>query len=292
MSEAWRPFGVEDDAAEEYEALVDGVPDWMFTSFWSWVFSAFQYAVNPEMPYEMEQDVAFDRVRLMRFERKCRVMVGFINTSTVSSALDSMQRAIQRRNLELVLADFIISEDYPSRAESLETILQEAGSVWKVGARAGKPALVRRVPEAVQDAADRTIASSRHAGKRLAEAWSATFGMRPDPSQAYALAVKAVEDAAIPVVCPTARNATLGKVIIQMRDQRNWSLPMQRDDPEVTSGAALLGMMKMLWAGHADRHGGHEAQRLDITHEEAEAAVMAAVTLVQWFTSGAVTRRS
>ncbi|WP_415853238.1 hypothetical protein [Sinomonas sp. G460-2] len=292
MSEPWRPFGVEDDEVDAYDALVDGVPEWMHSSFWSWVFTAFHVPLDAQQAYESGQDFGFDRDRLMRFERRCRVRVGFVADPNVGKELANMQRALERKGLELTLADFLIAEGHPSRAESLETILHEAGSMWKVGTRAGKPGLVRRVPEAVQDAADRAMASSGHAGKRLAEAWSATFGMRPDPSKAYALSVKAVEDAAIPLVCPTAGNPTLGTVIRQMRDQKNWSLPMQRDDPDVTSGSALFGIMKMLWAGHADRHGGHEAQRLDITQEEAEIAVMAAVILVQWFTSGAVSRRS
>jgi hypothetical protein len=134
--------------------------------------------------------------------------------------------------------------------------------------------------------------SSGHAGKRLAEAWGAAFGIAPNPSHAYSLAIKAVEDAAVPVVCPADATATLGKINAQLRNTGDWSLPLQREDLHATTGSTLLSMMKMLWAGQADRHGGHHDPDLAITQEAAEIAVMTAATLVQWFTSGVVARRS
>ena len=55
--------------------------------------------------------------------------------------------------------------------------------------------------------------------------------------------------------------------------------------------AEVPGMMRALWAGQTDRHGGDSDPALVITQEVAETAVLLAVPLVQWFTSGAVARR-
>ena len=49
--------------------------------------------------------------------------------------------------------------------------------------------------------------------------------------------------------------------------------------------------MELLWKGQIDRHGTDDASTpLSVSQAEAEAAVHLAVTLVQWFTSGAVSR--
>jgi hypothetical protein len=49
-------------------------------------------------------------------------------------------------------------------------------------------------------------------------------------------------------------------------------------------------MMQALWTGQNDRHAGQSGYTPS-TQAEAEAAVMLAVPLVQWFSSGAIARR-
>jgi hypothetical protein len=100
-----------------------------------------------------------------------------------------------------------------------------------------------------------------------------------------------VEAAAVSVIRWNKSTATLGKINSQMRNTGHWGLPLPREDEYATTSATLLSMMKMLWAGQADRHGGHPDPSLVITQEAAEVAVMTAATLIQWFTSGAVARR-
>ncbi|MBT2248354.1 hypothetical protein JHV56_06555 [Arthrobacter sp. BHU FT2] len=203
-----------------------------------------------------------------------------------------VRKAVEVAEAELRIADYLLSLQRSSpAADELELILEESGSMWKVGERVSRFGLVRRVPEAVINAVDQTIAASGHAGQRLAEAWEAAYGIDPNPSLAYSLAVKAVEDATIPVVSPTDTSATLGKINAHIRNAGGWSLPLQREDAHAPTSTTLLYMMKMLWAGQADRHGGHHDPELTITQEAAEVAVMTAATLVQWFTSGAVARK-
>lgn len=287
-TELWRPLGLDTFDSPGYDALHDGVPAWMEESFWSWMKSRFTLSkVGSYRQTVRSLNVA----RLRQVERVCRLRIEYIG-SALNEAMSFIRERTQETKSELVVADYLLSVHASETVQKeLETILHESGSKWTVGSRAGVPGLVQRVPEGVQEAAKSTVRDSGHAGRRLAEAWSVAFGVSPDPSRAYALAVKAVEDAAIPVVSPNDSNATLGKINSQIRNAANWSLPLQREDEFATTSATLLSMMRMLWAGQADRHGGHHDPDLIVTQEAAEIAVMTATTLVQWFTSGAVARR-
>jgi hypothetical protein len=173
--------------------------------------------------------------------------------------------------------------------DALEHILRSGRSKWTVGERAGRPGLVERVPSGVQDVVEATITSSLAAGDLLARAWADVHGLEPKDSSAYALAVKAVEAAAVAVVMPRKRDATLGNVIGQMKADGDWRLPF-REHPEASSAEVLLGMLRTLWVGHRDRHG--SADHSDVSHEEARSAVTLAATLVDWFAAGSVLRRS
>ena len=131
--------------------------------------------------------------------------------------------------------------------------------------------------------------SADQAGIRLAKAWEALYGLEPSASTAYGLAIKAVEDAAIPVVSRTNGSATLGTVIKQMRDQGDWELPMLREHEFAASKDVMIGMMRVLWEGQHDRHGGGEPSKPgDVSIEEATVAVSLAVTLVNLFSAGLV----
>lgn len=165
------------------------------------------------------------------------------------------------------------------------TQLELAGSAWRVGTRDGLPGLERRVPLGVQEAAEQVMRASGSAGERLSEAWHAAFGVSPDPSRAYGLAIKAVEDALKPVVSPEDAQSTLGKMIGVIRGQAGWSLALQRASERAQPSDVLVAMLRTLWDGQVDRHGGDPAAAR-ISQEAAETAVLLAVPLVYWFTSG------
>lgn len=299
----WRPLGVNKDEETLYDALHDGVPLWMENSLSAWQQEVLEIAL------EDDEGASGSLRRFHKIERELRTSLRQPNRSDPSALAAAVRAHFRVRNGELKLTDYLLSkadlevvggwseikerlDDSEHIVGRLELLLKSSGSKWSVGIRTGaKLGLVQRVPEGVQTSVDGTISSSGHAGIRLAEAWSAAFGIAPDPSRAYALAVKAVEDAAIPVVSPNDTTATLGKINSQMRSTGNWGLPLAREDEHATTSKTLLSVMKMLWAGQADRHGGHHDPSLVITQEAAEVAVMTAATLVQWFTSGAVARR-
>ncbi|AYF98951.1 hypothetical protein [Protaetiibacter intestinalis] len=166
----------------------------------------------------------------------------------------------------------------------LEEILHAGGSEWKVGDRGGNPGLEKRVPQGVADAVDAVIANSATAGALLSEAWHAAFGRNPDPEEAYEKAIKAVEEAGAELVLPMNPKATLGTMIAAVRDQGDWRLPLE----SASAVGAPLEMMKSLWEGQESRHGGNGYRKP--TPAEAEAAVLLAVPLVQFFTAGLLAR--
>lgn len=100
----------------------------------------------------------------------------------------------------------------------------------------------------------------------------------------------AVEDAAIPVVAPSSTRATLGTVISQVEAQKGWGLPLSREHDKAPSSDVLIGMMRMLWHGQHDRHGGPPSAPGKVSQQEATVAVATAVTLVHWFSEDLVTR--
>jgi hypothetical protein len=187
------------------------------------------------------------------------------------------------------LMDWVIynsaTSGYRSKSEGLETILRSGGSRWKVGLRLGIPGLEERVSQGVQDAAESVVARSGQAGVLLSEEWHAAFGVNPNPEEAYEKAIKAVEEAGASVVAPKSSKGTLGTMVRDMKAQKDWRLDLPTPDAD-----APVKMAEALWVGQESRHGGNGYRKP--TQAEAEAAVLLAVPLVQWFSSGGLTRRS
>jgi hypothetical protein len=120
----------------------------------------------------------------------------------------------------------------------------------------------------------------------LRAAWTAAYGLHPDPSAAYRDAIRAVEAVVLPIALPRDPTPTLGKAIKHVKDTSNrWKTAIQDKDGQGTIDP-VIAMLERLWHGQTDRHGGAAP-----TQAMAEAAVHLAATLVQWFASKAVTRQ-
>ena len=299
--DSWLPFGKEDDPQKLYSALHHGVPEWMGKSLRSWQREILEVVFD-------EPDTAMRRFH--NIEQDLRAVIDLPQNTSTYNLVSSVVMHFRSSEDALVLTDYLLSiadVDKLGGWESLqkailegdhlfgrlESTLRKSGSKWTIGMRAaGRIGLIQRVPEGVQLAAVETMRSSSHAGKRLAEAWGAAFGLEPDPAKAYGLAVKAVEDAALPKI-PLKPNdhRTLGSVIRVLNsakyDAGDWTLGFQREDKHYSNGQTLVAMLKTLWSGQTDRHGGdHElVNETLISQESAEAAVMLAVPLVRWFSS-------
>lgn len=75
-----------------------------------------------------------------------------------------------------------------------------------------------------------------------------------------------------------------------MEDQGDWVLPMSRVDSRSPSSDVIVGMMRTLWQGQHDRHGGQPSAPGNVGQAEAIVAVALATTLVQWFDAGSIAR--
>lgn len=193
----------------------------------------------------------------------------------------------------LRLADYRVSVDrYGSHHPRLSTLLADGRSAYHVAQREERLyRLAERVPEGVQDAAESIASADTTAGKLLRKAWEHAYELEPQDSTAYFYAVRAVESAAFKTLGITGTTATLGNAIraIEKADAR-WRLPFLREHTEYPSKDLLLGTLKSLYRGQRDRHGRIDAYS-DVTHDEAEGAVLLAVTLVGWFSRELVVER-
>jgi len=233
-------------------------------------------------------DYGFEKMRRFDLAARRSPLADRLNTNGPERTFDSLEGDVILRIIDWMIMDTHVNK-LNEKHEGVDRILRDGGSKWKVGLRDGVPGLETRVPEGVQDAADAVISTPGHAGTLLSEAWHAVFGVNPKPETGYRQAVLAVEAAAIPVVIPTDPTATLGKVFAAMRDQKDWALDIKKQHKDYPSTAVILGMVQMLWAGQG-RHAG-QPNWAPNTQAEAEAAVMLAVPLVQWFSSEAIARR-
>lgn len=275
----WIPFGMTDEQAHDYAVLVPHVSPQLQASLIAWF------------------DVLFDRgwaktSFCLQMQTSLDLNL-YVAPSGLTSRAD-VELALHRlSDMELLrAADYVLSAtpiyDGRSLRGALEASLVAARSKWSVGERMGKPGLVERVPEGVQNSVESAIGDSGNAGRVLARAWAHVHGLAPNDSGAYADAVRAAEIAAIAKVQPNHGTATLGTVLGQMRTDGDWRLPL-REHPEALGAETVLALVRTLWHGHRDRHGSVDYS--DVTHDEARAAVMLSASIVDWFESGALIRR-
>jgi hypothetical protein len=198
--------------------------------------------------------------------------------------------ALREHPQPLQIVDYLLAHGGHAKADEFAEVLLRSRSAWEVGQRAGRPGLARRVPAGVQVAADSVMQRVGRAGARLAKAWETLYGIEPNPSEAYRLAILAVEDAAVPVVSPKNEKATLGTVLRDIEQQGDWRLPMTREHDGAPSQEVLVGAIRLLWHGQHDQHSGQPSAPGDVSFEEASVAVSLAVTLVQWFGAGLLFR--
>lgn len=295
VNDRWLPLGIDsEDAVAAYDALHDGVPRWMETPYWAWV----QESVSVNRRYR-DGSGRFEMLDEILVESMCQTLSIYTPNLRASEPgpyeghqqITSAMKALRAHAAPLQIADYLLAHGGHGVPKNLDGILKRSRSLYQVGIRAGRSGLTRRVPLGVKENADSLFARSGSAGVRLAKSWEALYGINPDASKSYGLAIKAVEDAAIPHVSPANGRATLGTLITQIRDQKNWSLPMLREQEGNISGDVILHMMRLLWNGQHDRHGGQPSAPGDVTFDEAQVAVSLAVNLVQLFSAGLVERR-
>jgi hypothetical protein len=286
MSNQWFPIG---SSPEAFEALVPGIPPWARRDVADWLKSMLVFVERGVRQVNLDVVKGFDQ-RVRRADPLSHRLEDYGFENLERYLFDDSESYI-------AFLDYLVwrlaggDTDFGrSKLADLDVLLTRCGSEWTVGSREGVPGLEKRVPEGVLIAAMAAMTSPGHAGSLLSEAWHATFGVSPDFEKGYAKSIKAVEAAAVPVVRANNSGATLGTVVGQIRDQGDWRLELSREHSTHSTQQVILGMLQSLWTGQNDRHAGQPGYTPS-TQAEAEAAVMLAVPIVQWFSSGAIKRR-
>ena len=283
---SWRPLGIDsDEEIAEYDALHDGIPEWMYSALWEWVRSEItivkkDYATKGSVQH-------LDRRIVEPMLQTLQIRIPDVRNSF--HPIRDMIITLQDESKDLQIVDYIFAHSLRAKADQLEEILTRCKSAWAVGSRSGKRGLVRRIPLGAQVGVDSVIERAGRAGKHLAKAWENLYGIQHNISEAYRLAILAVEDAAIPRISPSNQKATLGTVLRDLENQGDWSLPMRREAERAPSKDVLIGMIRLLWHGQHDRHGGQAGQE-PVSEQEAIVAIGLATTLVHWFDAGIVVR--
>jgi hypothetical protein len=278
----WRPLSVrESDDHAGYDALHPGVPSWLRAWLWEWV----------------AERIGDGNPTLAQIERVFRIDSIPEDISYGDAVYHLRRRAYQDSEFFLDIVDYVASklrlEFIPvAEANQLATMLDEAGSEWTLDDSSGRYGLVRRVPLEVRAAADQIMNTGDKAALHLRLAWNAVYGRHPDAGKGYGEAIKAMEVATIPVVCPSNLRATLGRVINDLRAKPDkWVVNLKHPTPD-RQAETVADMLDLVWKGQSDRHGDPDPSApISVSQEQAEAAVHLAVTVVQWFNTGVVTAR-
>jgi hypothetical protein len=180
------------------------------------------------------------------------------------------------------------SKQAPNQAADLDALLRDGGSAYRVNDTA--TGLERRVDGTITELA-RQAAQATASGRHLKAAWRAAYGIRPDPTAAYAEAVKAIEAALIPLVVPDKPKATLGRVLQMWEKTANqWELAIFDEHAAPAEITPLVSLASLVWKGQRDRHAGTPTA-IDATPEAAEMAVHAAGMIVYWVSRGGLRQK-
>ncbi len=278
------PFDLSEDKAEEFLVLRESLSAGARQLLLGWVRQVITKVRDRSLQavyYEANTVLCRD------IQLHTEVWLG-VGNSTYHNEDNVIKTLAGANDIEILrVIDYLLSVG-KGQPNEIDRVLTGARSKWRTGEVNGNRRLVARVPDGVQDAAE-TTAKRGNAGRLLARAWAGVHGIEPNASGSYSDAIRAVEVAAISKVMSSDSTATLGKVIGQMEADADWSLPL-REHAKAPSSAMILGMLRTIWFGHRDRHGASDYT--DVSLDEARAAVALAVTLIDWFESGAITRRN
>ena len=247
--------------------LVEGVPIQLKTPLRSWLevrfgFSAF-YASIDETALLHEVAVASG---LTVLGKGSHLLTSFF------AACESDDDAY------LDALDALLAFSKNNGANQLERLLALGNSAWRV--RADARGLERRVDHTATAEFLAAAAPADSASEELKAAWNAIYGTSPDPSDGWDHAIKAVEDALIPLVVPNKAKATLADVAGQLKaSPSKWHLDLNPGADPDHAVATLEGMLRLMWP-NPDRHGGAERQAPELA--QSAAVLHLAVALVQW----------
>jgi len=273
-------------------ALHEGVPDHLRPSIIEWIRG--ELLVPNEYALDYEEVIPLAKLREIELDLHINLgpqdqMIGTLFGMIVGDpewCLDLVDYLLQNP------ARGTANGQNPStRAGKLAEILTRGSSAWCViSLDSTRCALQRRIDPTVSQAVVEATATNPTAGHHLELAWHLAYSRSPNAGESYRESIKAVEVAAIAIICSAHATATLGSVLGDMRSNiGKWTVEVPATSAGMPDEQLVIAMMNSLWTGQVGRHGSPaSAVPATQTLPEAQAAVHLAATLVQWFSSGVI----
>lgn len=283
----WRPLWERVAGETGERELVEDVPDYLYPVLQKWMETALNdfEGLEESIQLRLRKGLAlgYDRAGRHYVSAPGRDLLEMIDASLEANSWTFTEAKLNTTDKEA-------RRVWANHTQMLNLRLYEAGSTWQV--KEENDGLTRRVDETVAEAAKATIAAApTDSATHLKAAWAAAYGFHPDPEKAYSQAIKAAEAAAIPATLPpTDLSPTLGKVLAHMKQaSHKYSMVIDDRNGQPVFAEAVIALIDLIWWGQRDRHAGGPTSK-PTTQEAAEAAVHAAILIVQWFNSKAVTK--
>jgi len=289
-SSPWQKFSARQQGLPASEVLHEGVPDHLEHPLRAWIYGALQRDGAQRVALRLEIQI--------RPEWSSRGDEWWLAYALNGGQLLDMIDAILGAGGPWPEPDPLEPPFWNDERErgagmrgELDVMLADGRSAYRLNDTGD--GLTTRVAQASTNAFQSAVASASQAPKvgsaadLLRTAWDALYALHPDAPKAYRHAVSAVEAAAAATIEPNNSKATLGTMLRQLRSHRQQymlAIPGPSGTGDITP---LIEMMTLLWQGQTSRHGSQAVIRME-TREEAEMGVHLAVTLVHWFTTGAV----
>lgn len=281
----WRPLRERIAGVTGDRALVQGTPPYLLGPLQRWLYDVLIARQFTDTLTSLELKLRKPNIALLSQGTPVVLPEGY----DLLEAIDATLHLHSWVRVDQSLRHSLRQEWWGELLARLSTILDQGGSVWAV--KEEFDGLTTRVDDTVARAVRATISDAKgDASHHLRKAWDAAYGFHPDPTLAYSEAVKAVEAITIPAVLPRDRDATLGKVLGELKNTRaRWTVAIDDRNGQSADGEAVIALIALLWHGQRDRHAGPSTKLA--TLEVAQMAVHSAATLVQWFTAGAVRKQ-
>jgi hypothetical protein len=267
----WQPFSARLRGEELEEALHEGVPQHLRGPLEAWLADSTDDGLQRRVAARVRADLGRNYEPYQDFEDEQLLdAVDFVLSVGIKPKYGSGPRP----------KDLLVE---------LRNLLVDGGSAYRVNDDG--QGLERRVDPTVAGAVRQAVraAQATPAAAHLRAAWTAAYGLHPDPPAAYSQMIKAVEAAAQPLIEPANAKATLGTMIRVLENAPD-RFQLCLAGPKDQAGAVVVtAMCRILWQGQTSRHGSSQPTRHE-TQAEAETALQLAVALVSWFTTGALQR--
>lgn len=284
----WQPLAQREAGQPPDETLFEGVPAHLEAQLRVWILTGLEGGGTAEVAIRLRLAVnPTDAPSALAYSPSPD-----IELLTVVDAILSLGGPWPRRSA-YDATGLLQRQDAAQMRAQLSNLLDLSSSVYQVNSVNKR--LTRRASAASAAAFQEAGATARaapaagSADTQIKTAWDSIHALQPDPPKAYREAIKAVESAAHAIIEPNNAQATMGTMLDQMRNnpgRYKLAIPGPHGHGDI---APAIAMMELLWNGQTSRHGAQSTERPE-TFEQAQMAVHLAVTLVNWFLSGAVQR--